>query len=80
MLELRWEKCRDGSICCQVFALDGWLKTLRDTTGPTFYACGAIEVLGFAMLDNTKLSLHELPIAETSMQLDPATRVLKMNI
>jgi hypothetical protein len=72
-------KRRDGSIYCQVSPLDGWLKNARDVAGPSFGAFGAIGVRGFAMLNNMKLSPHELPNAETPMRPDLAPRVLRMN-
>jgi hypothetical protein len=46
-----------------VSPLDGRLKILRDTTGPNFYAFGAIRVRGFTII-NMKLSPYELPTAE----------------
>jgi hypothetical protein len=59
--------------------LDGRLKMLRDTAGPTFYAFGAIGVRGFEMLNNMKLSSHELPNVETLTRPDIVPRVLRMN-
>jgi hypothetical protein len=78
-LESRWEKCRDGSVFHQVSPLDGRLKMLRDTAGPTFYAFDAIGVRGFEMLNNMKLSPHEFPNAERTTQPELVPRVLRMN-
>jgi hypothetical protein len=55
------------------------MKTLRDIAGPTFYSFDAIGVQVFAMLNNTKLSPHELPIVETSMPPDLVTCILRKN-
>jgi hypothetical protein len=78
-LESRREKRRDGSVCRQVSPLNGQLKILRDVVGPSFYSFDVVGVRGFAMLNNTKLSPHELPNTETFMRPDIATHVLRMN-
>jgi hypothetical protein len=62
-LESRWVKRRDGSICCQVSPLDGWMKAFRDVVGPSF---GAIEVQGFMMFKDIKPSPFALATAEKS--------------
>jgi hypothetical protein len=45
--ESRWVKCRDGSIGRQVSPLDGRLRMLRNTAGPTLGALDAFGVRGF---------------------------------
>jgi hypothetical protein len=72
-------KCQDGSICCQVFPLDGRLKMLCDVVGPSFGAFDAVRVRGFAMFKDIKPSPYELLNGETSTWLDLVARILRMN-
>jgi len=78
-LESRWAKRRDGSVCRQVSPLDGRLKMLHGTAGPTFCAFDAIRVRGFTIFKDIKPSPLELPIVETPTRPDIAPRVLRMN-
>jgi hypothetical protein len=69
-------KRRDGSICCQVFPLDGRLKMLRDVTGPSF---GVVGVRGFAMFKDIKPSPFALVTAEKPTRLDLTQHVPRMD-
>jgi hypothetical protein len=69
------EKAR-GLITHHVFLLDGRLRLLHDTAGPTLGTFGAFGVRGFEMYNDMEPSPFELPNAKMSLQLDLTPRVL----
>jgi hypothetical protein len=75
-LESRWEKCRDGSVCCQVSLLDGQLKVLRDVAGSIFGAFYVVGVRGFAIFKDIKPSPFAFTIAEKPTRPDLVPRAL----